>query len=149
MSDPQVTNYRMSGRIHIWGYSPGDRHFGSIHMSADDAGCDALLGLLDLCRSAKWPAKKVIDLTLFRPDQIDVTGFRGTRKQYRCLVLRSSHDFKKRHFTIETVQHEITIELGDGTLETFRSSIEDIKKGNGDYCIVTGSTEFWFWWYVE
>ena len=147
MSDSHVDRWMQRGRVFLWSYAGNPRNFCGWHITADDAGCESLLLLIDLMIQAEFKAKQIIDLTPPTASDLRVVGC--TARAMAAKSLNLSHSKQRMamdHWSLRAADRTVDLEAGKEHLEKLRKGIEDIRRGEGDYLIGIDGEELWFWW---
>lgn len=142
VADPEIEKWRNLGKVSVWHYEGFPRDFHGYHLSADAGGCAFLLGLIDRFRSARFPARKMIQLT---------APAAAVNTRWKCvpaarLELRYRRDAPEEHWWIEDRDGGLVIEMGISKLAEFERGIRDIARGGGDWAMHGDSRSLWFWW---
>jgi len=84
------------------------------------------------------------------------SGSRTTRAVWRhtsvalLLKLHVRPDVGRGHFLFSEVSGRLSLECSQQQVECIIKGVEDIKRGDGDYCIGGDDQQvLWFWWYSE
>lgn len=131
---------------HIWRYKDNQRNYPGYHLSADAEGCRALL---DWLRSRK--ARPEFRLKTATPEVLSVPNNQeGLAAYVSCTLLKLQvrQDVDRGHFVFSEVSGRLSLECSQQQVECIIKGVEDIQRGEGDYCIGAGSQQaLWFWWY--
>ena len=132
--------------MHIWRYKENQRNYPGYHLSADAEGC---LAMLDWLRSLK--AKPEFRLKPATSEVLSVPNNQGglaAYVSYTLLKLQVKQDADRGHFVFSEVSDCLSLECSQQQIECIIKGVEDIQRGEGDYCIGRGKQQLlWFWWY--
>jgi hypothetical protein len=138
--------WEQRGSISLWHYEEFPKNFRGYHLTADRAGCEFLLGLIERFRKADYPAIKGIMLDDPTPTRLAVPGCRQRCIPAIRLELRFLRAACDEHWTVSECDGEVIIEMGANGLNHFERGIRDITLGKGDWAIGKGEKSLWFWW---
>jgi hypothetical protein len=139
-------DWKRSGRIWLWRYVERNRNYLGWHLSADAAGRDALIALVDAFVTDGADATRAMNI-----DTLDATAgginFRQignvvTPKKWRITVAKD--DTWRFPETGEYAE----LQVGESWLPRLRKGFTDICNPIGDYCIggsKRGNVPLWFW----
>ncbi len=139
-------DWKRAGQIWLWRYAERNRNHLGWHLSADSAGRDALIALVDAFTADGIDTTRVMSI-----DGLDATnrwtclrnvGKIVTPKTWR---LRVTDDDRWRF--PETDEHA-ELHVGKSWLPQLRKGFVDISNPIGDYCIGghrRGNVPLWFW----
>ena len=156
MSDA-VNHWKPSGTIILWTFRQQNKNYYGWHLTADAAGCESFIDLLDKMNSTSLPVKRTVPLD--HPDHFPFSGIGGPFKW-------SDHVFAQKlkliySSTLLAESWEATysdgvfqLSIGARFLSRLRAGIVDIKRGEGDYSIGPWNEKkpedmLWFWWYIS
>ncbi len=131
---------------HLWRYRDNQNNYPGYHLSADADGCTALLAWL---RAPK--GRTEFRLQPVTPEVLSVPNNQGGSAGYVACTLLKLHlkpDAADGHFLFSEMSSRLSIECSQRQVECIIKGVEDIQRGEGDYCI-RGDDEhvLWFWWY--
>jgi hypothetical protein len=133
---------------HIWRYKDNTRNYPGYHLTADAEGCASLLAWL---RSPK--SRSEFRLQPVTPEVLSVPNNQGGLAAYvgcTSLKLHVRSNIGRGHFVFSEVSGRLGLDCSQQQVECIIKGVEDIQRGEGDYCIGgDGQQVLWFWWYPE
>lgn len=142
MPDPNVDRWRQRGRIAMW----TEPNSSAWNFCADATGCDSLISLLQLMENAEWSSKA--SLKLSRPKMTASGDPAQIRFANNMTIAYPKGRVAEDHWGLAG-KREPTLKFGLQGLQEFKSAINDIKVGKGDYSIGESPNELWIWWWVD
>jgi hypothetical protein len=129
---------------HIWRYRDNQRNYPGYHLSADADGCAALLAWLSSPKER--PVFQLQPVTL---EVLDVPNNQGAAHVgCRLFKLHVRPDVARGHFLVSEASDQVSLECSQQQVECMIKGVEDIQRGEGDYCIGAEDQHvLWFWWY--
>jgi hypothetical protein len=117
-------------------------------LTADAEGCASLLAWL---RSPK--SRSEFRLQPVTPEVLSVPNNQGGLAAYvgcTSLKLHVRSNIGRGHFVFSEVSGRLGLDCSQQQVECIIKGVEDIQRGEGDYCIGgDGQQVLWFWWYPE
>ncbi len=138
--------WKQSGSIMLWGYTENLRNYPGWHFTADRAGCDSLIALLDAFAADGPPGSRTLTITAPTPAVLSVPNNRSNDllvpSKFRLSFASIASEWL---FPRSAAPAELS--LGVDWLPVFRQSVAGVPKGKGDYSIGPRNGEcLWFWW---
>lgn len=145
MSEPSVDAWRPRGVVSLWGKKHRRRDW---NLTADDAGCDALIELCERMAAGRRPSKQ--RLPLVRPSiTADDGGARPFSAASHWTIQYPKKAVAADHWELTDQNAEVLLVVGAARLEELRQAVVDLRGGGGDYRIGGDESPLWIWWYVE
>ncbi|MBT9444252.1 MAG: hypothetical protein IV086_00985 [Hyphomonadaceae bacterium] len=142
-----IAHWRQQGRLFLWRYRNAPRMYAGWHFTADKAGCQSFLELIDLLLASDEPGLRT--LTLDDPSPVNAHRlFRDHEppsvEMAKKLRLRSAPD---QTALAETNFAETLFEMkfGRDRLEALAASTRDIGMGEWDFSEQYGDARMSFW----
>lgn len=145
MADPDIERWQNCGSIAIWRYEDFPRNYPGYHLTADARGCAFLLGLIKLFQNAKYPARKLVELTNPTPQHLAIPNCPRKCVPLRAAEFRFRSDYPDSHWSIRAVGKRATIEIGSTGLHDLEQGVSDIVLCKGDWATGNGNDALWFW----
>lgn len=138
----------MAGRIHLWRYRERTRNYPGFHLSADVAGADALLTLLDRLAKTRTPQISNITLDPVSTAALAIPNNRdATVTAYRHWDLIVDPKFPPERLQFVVMNDRVHTELSPVQVESVAGGVRDIRERRGDYAIGDDDEQqLWFWW---
>jgi hypothetical protein len=131
---------------HIWRYLDNQRNYPGYHLSGDVEGCNALLSWLR--RPEPRPAFRLQPVTT---QVLGVPNNQGGLAAYVGCGFFQLHvklDASQGHFAFSEASGRLSLECSQEQVARITKGVEDVLRGEGDYCIGGGGQQaLWFWWY--
>ncbi len=133
---------------HIWRYEENQRNYPGYNLSADADGCAALLaGLRSLRKTAKFQLDPVTQQVLKVPNN---RGGSASYLDFKSFKLEVRPDASSDHLHFSEELGSLSLECSPQQVELMIKGVEDIRRGEGDYCIQGSDRQaLWFWWYPK
>ncbi len=147
MADPDIERWMNCGSISIWHYEDFPRNYHGYHLTADDQGCVFLLGLIDLFRNARYPARKFVELAIPTSEHLAIPNCPRRCIPAHTAEFRFRGDHPESHWSISEADGKVEIETGATGLGQLDRGFADISLNNGDWAIGDGNNALWFWCY--
>jgi len=147
MADPDIERWTNRGSISIWRYEDFPRNYHGYHLTADSLGCTFLLGLVELFRNARYPARKVVELTIPNSEHLAIPNCPRKCVPARTAEFRFRRDSPDDHWSIGEADGKVTIETGTTGLLGLDRGFADITLNKGDWATGEGNDALWFWWH--
>lgn len=137
-----------AGAIYVWVYEEPNRSYAGWHLTADGAGCQALLTTIDrliVGDAATLTTRPPTPAILSVPNKR-----RAPMRAVSSLQLRLAAD--PRAWQLAESDGALTLLVGSERLAAVRAGVVDVRRGRGDYSITaTGprpprDQRLWFWW---
>jgi hypothetical protein len=148
--DMVLTNtWKQSGRISLWRYTENERNYPGWHLSADVAGCQSLLALLEALATDGGGFRTI---TITTPDKAQLlvpNNKSGLAAWVAPTKLQMELSPNPTEWAFPPDMDPAAITVGSNWLAPLREGIAGIAKGRGDYAIgdrKNGSFRLWFWW---
>ena len=144
--DRTIEKFQFSGSLYIWKYVDDQSHYPGWNITGDNDGCDSLIELLEIMDKSDYPSRKSIKTVPVTANQVKVANG-GRYKATESLKL----DYK-RYGQIEWKTSEtkdgLLIEFNKDKIKELKTSIQKIKKGNGDFAVSDSLDDnvLYFWW---
>lgn len=134
--DDAVRRWRQKGTIYFW-FEPDKRQGNGWHLAADEHGCQDLERIIALAQAAEYSSR-------FKIIPTPTAGRRNASK----LILSYNVEWPSHHWSLQSSEGAVTIELGDDRLNELKSAVPDLRKRNGgDYTIGAEEDDpVWIWW---
>lgn len=143
-----ANSWKQSGRISLWRYTENERNFPGWHLSADAAGCQSLLALLEAL-AADRAGFRTVAITVPTKPQLCVPNNKGGQAAWLAPnKLRVTFSPAPEEWCFPSTLDPAAITVGSAWVGRLQEGITGILKGQGDYSIGgdRGSLPLWFWW---
>lgn len=143
-------SWKQSGNASLWYYTENERNYPGWHLTADAAGCDSLVALLDVLAADGNGAFRIVEIRPPSNAQLKVPNNKSGLAAWQApskLRIAFSDDPAEWSFPLGLEPASLT--LGSDWLTPLRDGISGIPRGRGDYSIGRigkGSAKLWFWW---
>ncbi len=156
MSNPQVDRWRQDGKFYLWRYPNQSRNYPGWNCTADVAGCQSVVELVNVMLSSDWSSKQEIRLTRPTDSIAALPGLSGTwLTAERLQLCFPGGKVSGNHWACDAGLNIVTLTLGRGKLEQLRDALTCVAKFEGDFCIHADDQEphgvdlsrmaIWFW----
>lgn len=135
-----------AGTVSLWRYLDNARNYPGWHLTADAAGCAALLALLDALGAEGAGAARTLALTAPGAAQRAVPNNRAARWE-AATTLRLTVDAAADAWHWEGDGAHVLLRCGRTGLAGVRQGVADIAAGRGDHACGRGAQALWFWWW--
>lgn len=144
------------GRVYLWRYDPNSRNYSGWHMTADAAGCAALLDVCTRIEASSYSCVLDIPLCIVTAAVLAVPGAPGNPVQPRMWCWRVSKRFSPHHWSMIPSKRgeSVSLEISRDQVARLRAGLSDISCGRGDYSIGRDESDpqvdlerLWFWWF--
>jgi hypothetical protein len=143
-------SWKQSGNVSLWYYTENERNFPGWHLTADDAGCESLIALLDSFAAEGTPTSRAVGITPPSKAQLGVPNNRAGLAAWRSPhKLRLAFSDYAAQWSFPLGQDPAVLTIGSDWLAPLREGISGIPHGRGDYSIGypgKSSPGLWFWW---
>jgi hypothetical protein len=144
-----VNSWRQAGHIYIWRYAKPGKSRQGWHFTADPAGSDSLIDLVERMKVAGMPAHRTLSLGTVTPDIWNVPNF-GPPKADRFAKLRISYVPEAPDLRLVASEGRLELNLGAARAVYLTAAFAEVAVGLGDFGIATSNdkhAETWmFWW---
>jgi hypothetical protein len=143
-------SWKQSGHVSLWYYTENERNYPGWHLTADPAGCNSLIALLDVLATDGIPASRAVEITPPSKAQLVVPNNKsGLAAQRAPSKLRVAFSSNPQDWSFPQELDPAVLTIGADWLAPLREGISGIPLGRGDYSIGPtgkGSSRLWFWW---
>lgn len=149
MPDPVVARWKQKGRVHLWRYKQPSKNNSGWHLTADEAGCESVLDLLELMASARWPSRHSIVIT--EPTELMTVGVAppGKRKPWvtpRAWMIQYPRAAADNLWQWSATERQAVLAVGLSKLRELQAGFREIQRGGGDYSMgADGEDRLWVW----
>lgn len=152
-----VSHWQPSGVVIMWKYQPqkGRENDDAWNLTADEAGCDSFINLIDRMIDAAYPVHRTIPLTQHKYDPREGIGIPfGVANHIFASKLRLlySPDLNYDCWEAQFCDGVFSLSVGRDALLELRAGLAGLRRGEDDWSI--GAREetkpedtLWFWWY--
>jgi hypothetical protein len=147
MADPEIEQWNRRGSISLWHYDGFPKSYCGYHLSADQAGCAFLSGLIARFRNAQYPARKKIALDRPTPEVLSVPNCPKQCLPAEHVELCFRSDWDDGHWSVGERDGEVVIEMGARGLNDIDRGAADMARAAGDWSTGSGTQSLWFWWH--
>jgi hypothetical protein len=136
-----LNTWKKKGSISIWRYEPKKNNFPGWHMTADSAGYDSLLELLELLKASAPESKRTLALEV--PDRWSASSeLKKTAEKKVVIQLTGSEECWK----LTNEDGKLFITLNVQGISILFNGIEQAKSGAYDFSVggINGQN-LWFW----
>ena len=150
--ESELHSRKQTGVISLWRYTEFRKNFGGWHLSADDAGIQSLLQLLNVLQSAP-ESHRTVAITPPSMQLLKVPNFQQGRAKWVApakLQLRVSSAPETWEFPEDLDPAQFTV--GASYLPALSRALEGIPRGEGDFSIGSkkrGKLRLCFWWWLD
>jgi len=138
--------WKQAGRISVWRYTENSGNYPGWHLTADPAGCQSLLALLDAL-AADGVGSRAVAITAPGKADLAVPNNRQGRAAWGApQKLRLTLAAAEQQWWFPPGLDPAALTLGAAWLPALRHGVAGIPAGQGDYSIGKGSLPLWFWW---
>ena len=143
-------SWKQSGNVSLWYYTENERNYPGWHLTADAAGCESLVGLLDALAADGIPASRVVEITPPSKAQLGIPNNQSGLAAWRApSKLRIAFSSNPAEWSVPRDLDPTALTIGSDWLAPLREGISGIPHGRGDYSIGPAgklSPRLWFWW---
>ena len=143
-------SWKQSGNVSLWYYTENERNFPGWHLTADPAGCESLIVLLDAFATDGIPASRAVEIEPPSKAQLGVPNNKSGLAAWRApSKLRVAFSSNPAEWSFPPDLDPAVLTIGSNWLVPLREGISGIPHGRGDYSIgpsSKGSSRLWFWW---
>lgn len=140
---------RPVGRVCLWKYASDSRNYAGTHLTADPAGCDTILAALAKLENATKASSVQLPIVAPGRVELDVVAHRAPVISAATWTIRHDPQSEATTWRLSWTPKTVLLEVGLDRLAEFRAGVEDVRRGEGDYCIGAEGEELWFWWRVQ
>jgi hypothetical protein len=139
--------WKQSGKVSLWRYTDNEGSYPVWHVTADAAGCQSLVCLLDAFAADGIAASRVIAIT--PPSKADL-AVPGRSAAWRAPdKLRIAFTDSPAHWSFPLDLDPAVLTIGLDWLAPLRDGIAGIPHGRGDHCVGPFGrriARLCFWW---
>ncbi|RAP57337.1 hypothetical protein [Oleiagrimonas sp. MCCC 1A03011] len=143
-------SWKQSGNVSLWYYTENERNYPGWHLTADAAGCESLVALLDALAADGTPASRAVKITPPSKAQLGVPNNKSGLAAWRApSKLRLAFSGNPADWSFPPDLDPALLTIGADWLTPLHEGISGIPHGRGDYSIGPtgkGSFRLWFWW---
>ena len=143
-------SWKQTGNVSLWRYTENERNYPGWHLTADTAGCDSLIALLDALVSDGIPAFRAVEITPLSKAQLGVPNNKSGLAAWRSPgKLRVTFSSDPAEWSFPPDLEPAVLAIGSDWLAPLQEGISGIPHGRGDCSIGfagNGSSRLWFWW---
>ena len=143
-------SWKQTGNVSLWRYTGNERNYPGWHLTADTAGCESLIALLDALAADGIPASRAVEITPPSKAQLGVPNNKSGSAAWRSpSKLRVTFSSDPADWSFPPDLEPAVLAVGSDRLAELREGISGIPHGRGDYSIGSagnGSSRLWFWW---
>lgn len=143
-------SWKQSGNVSLWYYTGNERNYPGWHLTADAAGCDSLIALIDALAAYGCAAARSVEIRPPSSAQLKVPNNKSGLAAWQApSKLRIAFSEDPELWSFPLVLEPAALILGSDWLAPLRDGISGIARGRGDYSIGVagnGSWRLWFWW---
>ena len=143
-------SWKQSGNISLWYYTENEHNFPGWHLTADPAGCESLIALLDALAADGVIASRSVEITPPSRAQLGVPNNKSGLAAWQAPgKLRIAFSDNPADWSFPLDLDPAVLTIGSDWLAPLREGISGITQGRGDYSIGgagKGSSRLWFWW---
>lgn len=141
--------WKQFGSVSLWYYTENERNYPGWHLTADAAGCQSLVALLEGLAAAGIAAFRTVEISAPSKAQLGVANNKSGLAAWQApskLRIAVSQSPAEWSFPLDLDPACLTI--GSDWLAPLCKGISGIPHGQGDYSIGPGSggSRLWFWW---
>ncbi|RZI59261.1 MAG: hypothetical protein EOP14_04380 [Pseudomonas sp.] len=143
-------SWKQAGSVSLWYYTENERNYPGWHLTADAAGCESLIALLDAFASDGVATSRAIEIKPPTKAQLGVPNNKSGLAAWQApskFRIAFSNIPAEWAFPLDLDQASLTI--GSDWLTPLRDGISGIPHGRGDYAIGPAgkvNPGLWFWW---
>lgn len=153
MPDKNPNDWKQIGDVFLWHYPGGSRNYCGWHLTADKAGANSLMSLLDAFRACSEYRRRKVRLSAPTQAMLAVPNYQAKHQAGAALEIKYlPGDEHSSQWKLSAEGGRVTVALGHGKLMELRQGLQDVAKGEGDYAIGPAdkadweSMCLWFWW---
>lgn len=144
-----VTKWKQQGVICLWRYQDNTKNYPGWHCTADRLGCNSILELLRLMKTAECPVRRTVRVS---PPSADVLGVPNNRRARWKAAASLDLGFDRRanpDLWQLGGDDRVILRLGLDRLAAFAAGVGGILEGKGDFSIgeEAGGPVLWLWWW--
>lgn len=144
-----VNNWKQQGRIYLWHYLPTRSKYAGWHVTADVAGSESVVNLIDQMESESKPALRTISLTGASAHIAAVPSF-GDMAHGAPGKMRLKYEPADQNLGVSLEDDRLLVQFGKSRLADLRSAFVEVGIGGGDFALwpdqAKGGLPLWFWW---
>ena len=142
-------SWKQRGAISLWRYTENERNYPGWHLSANSAGCESLIALIEVLSADGAGATRSVKLMPPTPAILGVPNNKhGTAKFKAPEKLRISFSGVSDHWLFPQQLEPAELSFGHDWIARLRNGLAGIPNGIGDFSI-GGEFPLWFWWQVS
>lgn len=143
-------SWKPSGKVSLWYYTENERNYPGWHLTADAAGCDSLIALIDALAADGCAASRVVEIRPPSSAQLKVPNNKSGLAAWQAPdKFRIAFSDEPAEWSFPLGLEPAVLTVGSDWLAPLRDGISGIARGRGDYSIGlagSGSSRLWFWW---
>jgi len=143
-------SWKQSGNAFLWYYTENERNYPGWHLTADFAGCQSLIALLDAFATDGRAASRTVEIKPPSRAQLGVPNNKSGLAAWQApSKLRIVFSDNPAEWSLPLDLDPAVLTIGSDWLAPLREGISGIPHGHGDYSIGPtdkGSSRLWFWW---
>ena len=143
-------SWKQTGNVSLWYYTENEHNYPGWHLTADAAGCESLIALLDALAADGIPAFRAVEIKPPSKAQLGVPNNKGGLAAWRSpSKLRVTFSSDPTEWSFPPDLEPAVLTIGSDWLAPLREGVSGIPHGCGDYSIGSagnGSSRLWFWW---
>ena len=146
----RARSWNQTGNVSLWYYTENERNYPGWHLTADAAGCESLIALLDALAVDGIPAFRAVEIKPPSKAQLGVPNNKGGLADWRSpSKLRVTFSGDPAEWSFPPDLEPAVLTIGSDWLAPLREGISGIPRGQGDQSIGSagnGNSRLWFWW---
>lgn len=142
-------SWKQHGAISLWRYTENECNYPGWHLSANPAGCESLIALIEALAADGANAARSVELMPPTSAILSVPNNKhGTAKFVAPTKLRISFSGTPDHWLLPQQLEPAELSFGHAWLAPLRNGLAGIPNGIGDFSI-GGDLPLWFWWQAD
>lgn len=139
-------SWKQHGAISLWRYTENERNYPGWHLSANPAGCESLITLIEALSADGAGTTRSVGLTPPTPAILGVPNNKhGTARFNAPAKLCISFSSIPDHWLFPPQLEPAELSFGHDWLAPLRNGLAGIPNGVGDFSI-GDDLPLWFWW---
>ncbi|MCW4453469.1 hypothetical protein OK348_01445 [Flavobacterium sp. MXW15] len=143
-------SWKQSGNVSLWYYTENQRDYPGWQLTADAAGCESLMVLLDAMAADGIAASRTIELKPPSRARLAVPNNKSGLAAWRAPgKLRMVFSSNPSEWSFPPGLDPAVLAVGSDWLAPLREGISGIALGRGDHSIGPADrsgSRLWFWW---